>query len=150
MSISNKLFDWPEADRPSAKPARQRNHPSQYLFVRKVKGFKYQARAWLPSPLGSINIGLHPSEREAWMAVKAWLKAGGNPLKGLPAGVLPKWVRRTNRGRFLGRLKGADGVVVIGPFRTPEEAHRAVLASFAEGRPDFRRYFQPTLLEVVG
>ena len=139
MSNSSKLFDCPETDRRPAKPTRQRTHPSQYLFVRKVKGWKYQARAWLPEPLGSINIGLHNSEREAWIAVKAWLKAGGNPLKGLPQGVMPKWVRKTKRGRFVGRLKGAEGVVLIGPFRSPEEAHRAVLASFADGRPDFKR-----------
>jgi hypothetical protein len=148
MAISNRLFDSQDYAPPAVRPKRQRNHACQYLYVRRVKGFKYQARVWLPMPLGSINLGLYNSEREAWMAFKAWLKAGGDPVKGLPAGVLPKWVRRTTRSRFLGRLRTLEGVVLVGPFATAEDAHRAVRASF-EVRPAPvpvpARCFQPTL-----
>lgn len=145
------LFPDPDAGPPApARGGRVRLHPCRHLYVRKVGGRKYQARVWLPAPLGSVNLGLYDDEAPAWRAVRAWIAAGADPCRGLPPGVLPKWVRDDGRGGFLGRRATAEGFSLAGPFPTPEEAHHAVRAGFAEGRAELRFWFQPTLLEVSG
>lgn len=94
-----------------------------HKYVRLVSGSQlYQARAWHPV-VGSVNLGLYPEEHAAWAAVKAWIKAGCDPCRGLPDGVLPKWVKSDGDGyRVIARKKLLH---VPGKFATPEEAHRA-------------------------
>ena len=109
-----------------APKPRRRTHPSRYLFVRRLrKGILrvWQARTWLPEPLGSINLGIHEDEWSAHRAVQAWIRAGADPCRGLPDGVLPKWVRLSPDGTFTGWVRLAGELVERGPFPTAEDAH---------------------------
>ena len=58
-------------------------------------------------PVGSVNLGLYDEERAAWDAVRVWLRAGADPCKALPKGILPKWVVYGQKP-----VVGVDGVVV--------------------------------------
>lgn len=114
---------------------RSSDRRSEYRFVRAVQGgtgtWFWQARAWLPEPIGSVNLGCYREERAAWDAVRQWIRAGGDPCKGLPPGVLPKWVLREREGdkptgRFLAVRRDRNGTrIVVGAFGTAEQAHLA-------------------------
>src|SRR5262249_25663970 len=94
-----------------AKKPRERRHESEYRYVRRldqkaglIRG--WQARAWLPPPLTSINLGIFESEWEAHRCVVAWVRSGADPLRlpdrGDGAGpVLPKWTKETDDCRYL-------------------------------------------------
>lgn len=69
---------------------------TEYKFVRRCSA-KYQARVWCPLPIGSVNLGLYEEESAAWDAVRRWLRAGADPCRHLPAGILPKWVVHGHR-----------------------------------------------------
>ena len=105
-------------------------------------------------PVGSVNLGLYDEERAAWDAVRVWLRAGADPCRALPKGILPKWVvyghrpivggfgvsvgvggeagvSRRNAGRKVdtGSPVGFYAVrkdVVIGPFADAAEAFKAM------------------------
>ena len=124
---------------------------TEYQFVRKCSA-KYQARVWCALPVGSVNLGLYDEERAAWDAVRVWLRAGADPCKALPKGILPKWVvygkkpivgvglagevveagvSRRNAGRKVDTSSpvGFYAVrkdVVIGPFADAAEAFKAM------------------------
>jgi hypothetical protein len=131
---------------------RFRRHPCS-LYIRKVKGSKYQLRWWLarvdPSA-GSVNCGLyasewlaervrtavvkelrnhHPTALGVWSATRAVLRAmvdQGQPVAAALKRLLPKWVRRTDGG-YAARVKvWGQRIVLPGPFATPEDAHRAM------------------------
>lgn len=137
--MSPSLFAFSPAPRES--PAKNRRSPARrcdYLYVRQVRTphgrWLFQARAWLPLPLGSIHLGLYDTERAAWGVVRAWIKAGADPVHGLPDGVLPKWVRRLRDGTFLAVRRDRRGErLPLGVFPTAEAAHAA--ARDWTGRP---------------
>jgi hypothetical protein len=122
---------FPPGPAPAPTRKRERRHRCDYLYVRKVAGRKYQARVWLPAPLGSINLGLYDDERSAWHAVRQWIRAGADPCDNLPEGVLPKWVKVAPDGSFFGIAKMRFCVIRMGPFATPQECHRAMFARVA-------------------
>lgn len=97
-----------------------------YKYVRLVSGRNvFQARAWHPV-IKSVHLGCYLSEREAWSAVKEWIRAGCHPCKGLRDGVLPKWVERDgNHFRVTDRGKLNLGIDRV--FETAEEAHMAAM-----------------------
>jgi hypothetical protein len=106
----------------------RRPNRTQYghKYIRAVRsetgGVLYQARAWHPV-VGSISIGCFRSEHEATKAVKAWLRAGCDPCKGLAEGVLPKWTRRVVGGGFQGIYRN-PATIWTGPARSdPITAH---------------------------
>ena len=121
----------------------------------------WQARSWLPLPIGSVNLGLYRTEVEAHIAVKNWIKAGGDPCLGLPHGILPKWVVR-GEGCYLAVLRTRKGerIVLRGEFETPESAHHAARREVARrlgkkkgalkevAREAVARYFQRSLFEA--
>ncbi len=95
----------------------------RYKYVRLVSGTNlYQARPWHPV-VGSINLGLYKNERDAWHAVQAWIQAGCDPCRGLPPGILPKWVKEID-GRFVaGDRRGVW--FELGDWGCPVECHEA-------------------------
>lgn len=113
------------------KKRRRPTNPSRYLYVRRPgRGFLWQARAWLPSPIGSIHLGLYEDEWLAHRAVQKWLReTNGDPLRP-PPGVPPKWTRELGDGRHLGQVRLAGVLHVAGPFDTAEEAHAVVRDEF--------------------
>lgn len=117
---------------PPAPAARCRTpvDPRHKLYARKALGTLWQARVWLPLPLGSINLGLYATEREAHAAARAFVRRGADPVEHLPEGVLPKYVRRVGE-MYLARVKTRRGVVALGPFACPKVAHRAITARMA-------------------
>jgi hypothetical protein len=105
---------------------------------------KYQARVWPGSRdrlYGSINLGLYETEAAAQAAIREWVKAGCHPARGLPPGILPKWVTRgpgglrwserrireweENGRKYWTRLRFLGLKLDAGPFRTAEEAFEA-------------------------
>jgi hypothetical protein len=121
-------------------PARREPDPTAPKYVRKVKGFEFQARLWVGAGNGgTVNLGLYPSEEAAARAVRATLRRLAGPLTpvsvwrtarvtGLaPARLLPQHVRRTGVRRS-----------AVGSFPTPEAAHDAAVAALGRpaGRPD--------------
>ena len=118
--------------RPPAPPKRRKlADPRHRLYARKALGRQWQARVWLPRPLGSVNLGLYATEREAHAAALAFVRRGADPVEHLPEGVLPKYVRRGVGGQFVARVKTRRGVVELGPFACPKLAHRAMMARLA-------------------
>lgn len=106
---------------------KKRRSRRQYVhkYVRLVTNANvYQARTWHPV-VGSVNLGCYRSESAAWQAVKTWIQAGCDPCKGLPDGVLPKWVVRDGDSFIVKRRPGAP--VVEGRFSSQEAAHRAAI-----------------------
>lgn len=118
-----------------------------HKYVRLVSGTQlYQARAWHPV-VGSVNLGLYREERAAWAAVKAWIQAGCDPCRGLPPGVLPKWVMRDGAEFIVIARKSLR--VVPGRFADPVDCHRAAVEHFAaKGRLPTVRPDRP--LQVAG
>lgn len=99
-----------------------------HKYVRLVANANvYQARAWHPV-VGSVNLGCYGSESAAWAAVKTWIRAGCDPCRGLPDGVLPKWVVRDGDVFIVKRRPGVP--VVAGRYASPEAAHRAAIERF--------------------
>ena len=112
---------------------RERTHRCRYKYVRRV-GLMYQARVYLPLPVGSVNVGLYATESAAHLAVQAWLRSGADPRRGLPGGVLPKWVHADGDAfRWRVRLRGEwhGG----GPFDTAAAAFDAGARFASRGRP---------------
>lgn len=123
------------------KPRTHRAEPTDYgcRFVRKVKGRKYQGRFPLPaSQGGTINLGLWDTPKEAREAVKKWVEAGNSPVKGLPPGVLPKYARRRDDGKFDAAVRKNGTLIVLGPFGSAEDAffamHREICRRFGYAR----------------
>ncbi len=121
----------------SISPPRRRSptfdRRSYYLYVRSVRGktgtYVWQARPFLNETVGHVNLGCYRDERAAWEAVRLWVRAGADPCRGLPPGVLPKWVVRLSSGRFGAARRTAGGSRVPvpgGPWGTPEAAFAAV------------------------
>jgi hypothetical protein len=126
----------------SSGPRPRRRPPSfdrrsHYLYVRSVRGktgtYVWQARPFYNAVVGHVNLGCYREERAAWEAVRVWVRAGADPCRGLPPGVLPKWVvRRPQDGRYdaIRRTKGGTRVLVPGgPWSTPEAAFTAALTA---------------------
>lgn len=102
-----------------------------HKYVRLVSGTQlYQARVWHPV-VGSVNLGLYRDEHAAWLAVKVWVQAGCNPCRGMPEGVLPKWVERDGEGYRV--IVRKDMERVPGWFERPEDAHRAACERYGRG-----------------
>lgn len=149
----------------TAGKARDLSRRSRFKYVRMVRnqrGLRYwQARGWLPLPVGSVHLGCYHHERAAWDAVKGWLRSGGDPVKGLPKDVLPKWVVARGDGMFDAILRSADGLRSLlpgGPWPTAEAAHLAARATMerraklkvgaaAREKERVNRWFQQTLFE---
>jgi hypothetical protein len=114
----------------SASVKRQRRTRSDHKYVRLVSGSNlYQARIWHPV-VGSINLGLYDTDTAAAQVVRNWINAGCDPCRGLPEGVLPKWVKLVE-GQFYGSFAGRRAIASkhpddVGPFATAEEAHAAM------------------------
>lgn len=108
---------------------RSKRHACQYKWVRRIGPHSYQARVWLPVERGgSINLGLYDSEIKAYAAVRAWVKAGADPVKGLPECVLPKYVRG-EEGRFHWSVTTRAGKITSQiTYRTAADAHRAAVS----------------------
>jgi hypothetical protein len=109
---------------------------NQFKYVKRVRtmrhGYRWQARAWLSLPIGSVNLGYHPTEQDAWEAVSSWIKAGGDPVRGLPEGILPKWVSQLD-GQFWAILRQGKRRVKLGPFDDPAMAFEAALQCWQHG-----------------
>jgi hypothetical protein len=125
---------------------RERRHPCG-LYIRKVKGFKYQLRWWLQGH-GSVNCGLY-DETDAELVRKELVpETAHHPAT--PLGlwkalqkvlcrlrqwkpgtywpeILPMWVRRHAEGGYYARVKvGGKVIETKGSFRKPEAAHLAM------------------------
>jgi Trp operon repressor len=116
--------------------ASQRTRDQQYRYVRQVGGNKWQARVWINSESYHLNLGLHDSERKAWMVAKAYINKGI-----IPPGVMPKFVRRVagRPDQFIASVK-LDGVLYrVGPFDSAGKAHQAFLEMM---KPVRERHFR--------
>lgn len=107
---------------------RQRQHPCRYRYVRRLAGSRlYQARTYIsPEKGGSINLGLYETEAAAHQVVTTWIRAGADPTKGLPPGVLPKYVKRVEGG-FTWDVKVAGRRLQGGLFADAAEAFHDAL-----------------------
>ncbi len=119
-----------------------------HKYVRLISGKNlFQARAWHPT-VGSVHLGCYRSESDAWAAVQGWIRAGCDPCRGLPEGVLPKWVQREGDG-FRVIVRGTIPEIP-GWFVTAEDAHRAALAALQARRSGgVRHRFHPVQLFPV-
>jgi hypothetical protein len=128
----------PKSSRRPGVACRSQERRSAFRYVRQVRGrsgiWVWQARAWLPLPIGSVNLGCYREERIAWEAVKRWIRSGADPVRDLPAGVLPKWVRRERdaggraTGRYVAEFRSGSGRRDrLGVYKTPHEAFEAAL-----------------------
>ena len=142
-SLAHSAHEKPAVRRPPSFDRR-----SRYKYVRQVCGktgiWVWQARAYLPLPVGSVHLGLYREERAAWEAVRLWIRAGADPCRGLPTKVLPKWVRkRPQDGLFDAVRRNASGERIVdpgGPYATPEAAHAAArLSADADWERHLRR-----------
>lgn len=138
----------PTSRQSSTPRRRSADRRSLYPYVRAVRGktgtWVWQARAWLGRPDGSVNLGCYRQERAAWAAARAWIRAGADPCRHLPAGVLPKWVRkRPQDGLFDAVRRTASGERIVapgGPYATPAAAHAAArLSADADWERHLRR-----------
>jgi hypothetical protein len=109
----------------------ERAEPSNNRKYVIKRGNRWHVRVWMPHPVCTIWLGSYTSEREGWQVMMGWLKAGGCAYRGLPAGVLPKWVVRVGEGYraciCLSRLNvpvWRSEVI----YSDPAEAHLAALA----------------------
>jgi hypothetical protein len=130
---------------------RFRHHKCDYRYVRKVHGYKYQARLWVGGRLDghSINLGLYdqdalayravlrvlaklftpgrvPTPLDVWAVMKPLLAEGQ-----LPPHLLPKYAVRRPDGLFDGKVTKRGRRHVVGPFADPAHATAAVLGLLA-------------------
>ena len=114
---------------------RHRQHPCRYRYVRRLAGSRlYQARTYIsPEKGGSINLGLYETEAAAHQVVTAWIRAGADPTKGLPEGVLPKYVKQVEGG-FTWDVKVAGRRLQGGLFADPADAFRDALQAVNAAR----------------
>jgi hypothetical protein len=148
---------------------RERRHPCG-LYIRKVKGFKYQLRWWLQGH-GSVNCGLYDetdaelvrrelvpeTARHASTPLGLWkaLQVVLGRLRRRKPGinwpeVLPMWVRRHPSGGYLARVKAGGRVLVApGPFCKPEDAHRALADILGRGESAESVSTGPQLLTLL-
>lgn len=122
---------------------RFRRHACDYRYVRKVNGWKYQARLWVPGH--SINLGLYPSDSECHRVITLVLNnlKGNGPLDvwyamrpliecgRLPKHLLPKYAVRRADGLYDGCVRKNGRRVTIGPFTDPADATAAMLRTLA-------------------
>lgn len=122
---------------------RERRHYCPYRYVRKVGGWKYQARLWIGDVTGgtSYNLGLYPSDAEAHRVARAVVRnlRGTGPLdvwtalqplihSGLASPrLLPKYAYRRSDGWFGARVNVAGNRVQLGPFADPADATLAMV-----------------------
>jgi hypothetical protein len=108
---------------------------SKRLYLRKVRGQKWQARPWVGGH--HVNLGLFNTEAEAQQAVSDWVRSGAKPDR-----LLLKYVYRKNGpngeqcyySRYVSQgLKFS--IVCKGPFATQEEAHREIIKLIRRLRP---------------
>lgn len=109
------------------------NRDHRYKYVRKVGGYKFQARVYFHFKRGGskagthVNLGLYTEERDAWLAVVEYVRTGKRP-----AHLLPKYVSACDSlgpdaGRFVGRVRLKDcGTIQTEPKRSPEIADAAM------------------------
>lgn len=115
---------------------------SVYKYVRRRLG-KFQGLIYHRSLHNGfpewINLGLYDSEREAWEAVRHYVRTGERPVH-----LLPKYIRRTAAGKYVGavRCKGM-APVVIDPKPTPKAADKAMRRRLLElfGRDGIVRFY---------
>lgn len=116
--------------RPLRTPPRPRcPRTSIYKYVRRVRGWKYQARVYQRNLDNNysehVNLGLYESEIEAWQAVRDFVRTGERP-----AHLLPKYIYRAGYDppQFVGRLKLRGSPIIRTPrsYGTPAEADRAM------------------------
>ncbi len=92
--------------------------------------------------VGHVNLGCYREERAAWEAIRAWVRAGADPCRALPPGVLPKWVvRRPQDGLYDAIRRAAAGTRVPvpgGPWTTPAAAFAAALEVVERAQSDRR------------
>jgi hypothetical protein len=167
------LFDHlPEPPVEIRPKLRERRHPCG-LYIRKVKGFKYQLRWWLQK-WGSVNCGLYdeadaelvrrelvpetaaypPTPLGLWQGLQKVFARLRKRFPDTPwPKVLPMWVRRHPAGGYLARVKVKRTVYeATGPFKKPDDAHRALAEKLgrveAETDPDAGTRWL-TLLDLV-
>lgn len=102
---------------------------NRYRYVKRrptQSGARWQARAWMPYPIGNLYLGSFVEEREAWECVIQWVRRGADPVRDLPEGCLPKWVYRC-QGGFIVKIRQKKTRVLLGPFPTAETAFLAAL-----------------------
>ena len=102
-------------------------------YIQRRRNGLILARAWHPV-LGSIYLGDWKSSREANAAVEKWYAAGGNPLRALPEGILPKYVREISPGVYLGRASIRGRTILGNTHTTPSEAHTEIAAKVLRAR----------------
>lgn len=126
--------------------------PTSFSYIRQIRDGLFQARPWLGVRwIGSVNLGLYRSERDAHRAVVEWVKAGADPCRGLPAKVLPKFVRRHPGGGYFGRVRKRGRVHETELCETAEGAHTAMVDRLNELFPRRRSAVvrQSTLLDLL-
>ena len=141
---------------------RLRLHASLYEGVRRVPGRAFQARYYLGGSTWKhhqINLGTYTESDHGSMELAEWaagqacrefdrswkpdpitrqwptpwavvkdLQAAGI----VPGHVLPKWVYRRPGGEYGAKVKLRGGAIDLGPYRTPEAAHRAMAATLQD------------------
>lgn len=125
--------EWDEADAYQHPPA------SNHKYVRRVprpRDRPWQARVPVGPHSNSprLNLGCYPNPREAWGAVKTWLKSGK-----LPPDILPTYVRRNGDGTYSAACRRDGVAVAVGPVATPEEASRLIEAALVTVPPRPRK-----------
>lgn len=116
---------------------------STYKYVRRVRGGRFQARVYQRNLASGhaewLNLGLYSSEWDAWRAVREFVQTGRRP-----AHLLPKFIRRTAEGKYIGvvRLSGCKPIA-IDPRETPEDANAALRAKIWQmfGTAGLRRFY---------
>jgi hypothetical protein len=74
---------------------------------------------------GPINLGLYDNEPLAKAAIDVWVAAGARPDRGLPPGIMPKWVYQNDDGTFGAYCRFAGREIKVRSRPDAGEAFRA-------------------------
>lgn len=110
-----------------------RRNGTRIQYIQRTRTGRWKARGWHPV-LGTIYLGLWRNPREARAAVESWYAEGGDPLKGLPPRVKPKYVREIEPGVFVATAKLMGAEYQSGEHSTAAEAHTDVVAKIIRAR----------------
>lgn len=139
--------------RPVQAPPLPRRRERRHVclrYVRSVGWGHYEARWCLDrrGPLGSVTLGWFDSEHAAHRAAVEFRRRSPSidrypdiladlvALGVVPAGLLPKWVYPLAGGGYEARRAARSGVTHLpGPFATPADAFRAMLATLPPATP---------------
>ncbi len=130
------------------------NRTTTFKFVRRIAR-KFQARPYVVNPITGhgehINLGMWETEEAAAQVVRDFLKTGRKPARvcrsgSRPTELLPKYVRRTAAGKYVGVVRlTRNGPVALmtepmdDPDETYQEIRKLILATL--GPKEFPRFF---------